>query len=147
MHHRPLRTARAFTLAVVLAGVAVPVRAAGDEPVRLTIESGTPQTARAWVAARANRYEATFDAALAVNVSPATAKVRFRCITPGCEFPPSDQPDSVTRVDPSAYDVASAKGTASIKLTIWTTAPENVVVVAQPAGRADPQVRFILNER
>jgi hypothetical protein len=134
-----------------LAGLAlsllIGVAAAGKDVTRITIASGTPQTAQAWVAARANRYEAKFDGALVVRVSPASAKVRFRCITRGCEFPASDQPDTVARVDPNAYDVAPVKGQASIKLTIWTDTPENVVVVAQPAETAGPQVRFILKER
>jgi len=115
--------------------------------VHIAIQAGTPQTAQAWVAARANRYETKFDKALVVNVTPAKTKVRFRCITSGCEFPASDQPDNVSRVDPSAYDVASVKGQAAIKLTIWTVTPENVVVVAEPADADAPQVRFELNER
>lgn len=133
-------------LALAVAGLPL-AAAAGKNVAQISIKSGTPQTARAWVAARANRYETRFDAALVVRVTPAKTKVRFRCITRGCEFPASDQPDSVSRVDPSAYDVTSAKGEASIKLTIWTITPENVVVVAQPAGAAKPQVRFILNEQ
>jgi hypothetical protein len=136
---------RAFLAAFAAMGLSL-ATAAAKEPPRLTIKSGTPQTARAWVAARANRYETHFDAALVVNVSPAKTKVRFRCITRGCEFPASDQPDNVARVDPSAYDVTSAKGEASIKLTIWTVTPEDVVVVAQPAGSSQPQVRFMLKE-
>lgn len=120
--------------------------AASDNAPGLTLKSGTPQTAQAWVAARANRYETRFDGALVVNVSPAKRKVRFHCITRGCEFPAMDQPDSVTRVDASTFDVASAKGQASIKVTVWTVTPENVVVVARPADAPGPQVRFLLNE-
>ena len=130
----------------VIAGLSLAAASGKDVP-RLTIKSGTPQTARAWVAARATRYETGFTAALVVNVSPAKLKVRFRCITRGCEFPASDQPDTVARVDASSYDVQSVKGTASIKLTIWTDTPKNVVVVAQPADATAPQVRFVLNER
>ena len=74
-------------------------------------------------------------------------KIRFRCITKGCEFPASDQPDTVTRVDTNAYDVAAVKGEAAIKLTIWTVTPENVVVVAQASNGKGPQARFLLNER
>jgi hypothetical protein len=128
-------------------GLLLGAAAAGKDGTRITITSGTPQTARAWVAARANRYEAKFDGALVVQVSPAKTKVRFRCVTSGCEFPASDQPDTVTRVDPNAYDVAAVKGRASIRLTVWTVTPENVVVVAQPADAAGPQVRFVLNEQ
>jgi len=113
----------------------------------VTVQSGTPQTARAWVAARADRYETHFDGALVVKAATGVAKVRFRCITRGCEFPPSDQPDNVVRVDAAAYDVVPKKGLASIKLIVWTVTPENVVVVAQPAGRPGPQVRFLLDER
>ncbi len=138
--------ARVWLPGLILAGLSL-APASGKDTPRLTIKSGTPQTARAWVAARADRYEVDFNAALVVNVSPAKVKVRFRCITRGCEFPPSDQPDTVARVDGSAYDVQSVKGMASIKLTIWTVTPENVVVVAQPAGAKGPQVRFLLNEQ
>lgn len=138
--------ARAWLSGLIVAGLSL-APASGKDVPRLTIKSGTPQTARAWVAARATRYETDFTAALVVNVSPAKLKVRFRCITHGCEFPASDQPDTVSRVDTSAYDVQSVKGTASIKLTIWTITPENVVVVAQPADAKAPQVRFVLNEQ
>jgi hypothetical protein len=137
--------ARALIPGLVLAALPIAAAAGKDVP-QITIKSGTPQTVHAWVAAREQKYEMDIPAALVVNVSPAKAKVRFRCITPGCEFPLSDQPDSVSRVDASAYDVIEAKGEASIKLTIWTTTPESVVVVAQPAGAQQPQVRFTLNE-
>ena len=132
----------AIALSLGIGGVA----SAAGAIARISIVAGTPQTARAWVAARANRYETKFDHALVVRVTP-SQKVRFRCVTRGCEFPASDQPDTVTRVDPNAYDVAAVKGQASIKLTVWTITPENVVVVAQPAGAAGPQVRFDLNEQ
>jgi hypothetical protein len=159
MHHRSdvdraqisLRRSRVL-LATIAAAVLCCAAAAAAAPAvreapRIAIKSGTPQTARVWVAARANRYETKFDAALVVNVAPDKTKVRFRCITRGCEFPPADQPDTVTRVDGSAFDVLSAKGTAAITLTIWTVTPEDVVVVAQPAERNGPQVRFLLKER
>lgn len=113
----------------------------------VTVQSGTPQTAQAWVAARTDRYETHFDDALVVKAGKGVAKVRFRCITRGCEFPPSDQPDNVSRVGASAYDVVPKKGLASIKLIVWTVTPENVVVVAQSADGKGPQARFLLNER
>jgi hypothetical protein len=118
---------------------------AGATAARIAVVSGTPQSAHAWVAPRANRYETKFDAALVVSVSPPETKVRFRCVTRGCEFPASEQPETVTRVDASTYDVAAAKGQAAIKLTVWTVAPETVTVVARPAEEDGPQVRFILN--
>ena len=111
------------------------------------MQSGTPQTAQAWVAARADRYEADFHTALVVKAGKGVAKVRFRCITRGCEFPPADMPDNTTRVDASAFDVVPKKGLASITLVVWTVTPENVIVVAQPSNRPGPQVRFLLNER
>ena len=114
--------------------------------LQLLLVSGTPQTERAWVAARADRFEAKFDTALVVKAT-GVEKVRFRCVTPGCEFPAQDQADNVNRVDPRTYDVTVKKGLASIKLIVWTVTPETVVVVAQPADRATPQVRFVLNER
>lgn len=111
------------------------------------MQSGTPQTARAWVAQRADRYETHFDNALTVKVSKSVAKVRFRCITRGCEFPPQDQPDNVARADDGGYDVTPKKGIAAIKLVVWTVTPQNIVVVAQSADGKGPQVRFALNER
>jgi hypothetical protein len=141
-----LRRSRVLLVPFVAIGLSFAAATAKEAP-RIAIKSGTPQTARAWVAARANRYETKFEAALVVNVAPDKTKVRFRCITRGCEFPPADQPDTVARVDGSAFDVLSAKGIAAITLTIWTVTPENVVVVAQPADSSGPQVRFILNER
>jgi hypothetical protein len=101
--------ARICFAAAVLTGCSL-AAAPANELVRLTIRSGTPQTAPAWVAARADRYETKFDKALVVDTAPAKLKIRFRCITKGCEFPASDQPDTVTRVDTSAYDVAAVKG-------------------------------------
>jgi hypothetical protein len=147
MHHHHAHVTRLGALALLVVALPSFAAAAASAPQRISIKSGTPQTVRVWVAARADRYEANFSAPLVVSVSPAKVKVRFRCITHGCEFPASDQPDTVTRVDTSAYDVASVKGQASIKLTIWTDTPENVVVVAQPTGAAGPQVRFVLNEQ
>jgi hypothetical protein len=132
--------------AAVITGCSL-AAAPASEPVHLTLRSGSPQTARAWVAARANRYETKFDKALVVDGAPDKTKIRFRCITKGCEFPASDQPDTVTRVDPSAYDATSVKGEAAIKLTVWTVTPENVVVTAQPSDGKGPQLRFLLNER
>lgn len=120
--------------------------AVAESAGQLSIVSGTPQTARAWVAARADRYETKFDKALVVKTAH-VAKVRFRCITRGCEFPAQDQADNVNRVDPNAYDVTTKKGEASIKLTVWTVTPEDVVIVAQPSDAGGPQVRFLLNER
>jgi hypothetical protein len=133
-------------LVLALAAGSAGIAAAADVP-RIAITSGTPQTVRVWVAPRANRYEAKYEQALTVSVSPPTLKVRFRCITRGCEFPAQDEPENVARVGPSAYDVTGVKGKASIKLVIWTVTPQNVVVTAQPSsGSAQPQVRFVLGE-
>lgn len=115
--------------------------------VAITVRSGTPQTARAWVAQHADRYETDFHDALVVKAGKGVAKVRFRCITHGCEFPPADMPDNTTRVDASAFDVVPKNGVASIKLIVWTVTPENVIVTAQPPNRPGPQARFVLNER
>jgi len=125
-----------------------PVFLAAILATSVSVKSGTPQTARAWVAARATRYETHFDAALVVSAGKRVAKVRFRCVTAGCEFPPADQPDAVSRVDASAFDVAVKSGSASIKLIVWTVTPETVVVEARPAqGAGGAPARFILNER
>jgi len=69
--------ARAWLSALIVAGLSL-APASGKDVPHLTLKSGTPQTARAWVAARATRYETDFNAALVVNVSPAKLKVRFR---------------------------------------------------------------------
>ena len=145
MHVRFLK-ARAVIAGFVAAGVACAAAATAASAVRLAIVSGTPQTARAWVAEHADRFETKFDGALVVKTAN-VRKVRFRCVTRGCEFPAQDQADNVNRVNPSAYDVTTKNGQASIKLTIWTQTPQTVIVVAQPAERTTPQVRFVLNER
>ena len=43
----------------------------------VTVQSGTPQTAQAWVAARADRYETHFNTALVVKAgAPAAVTVK-----------------------------------------------------------------------
>lgn len=137
-----------MTTLVLLAVSVVAGTASGSVPVRIAVKSGTPQSARAWAASGANVYETAFDQALVVTVSPADTRVRFRCVTPGCIFPPSDQPDGVDRVDTSAFDVASDKGIASIKLVVRSVSTGSVTVVATPATDPHgPAARFILNAR
>lgn len=135
----------------VVAGlwIAASTPVAGSERGTVSFESGTPQSAPGYVVSHAARYEAIFPAELAVRVSgPAGTKIRFVCATAGCEFPPSDQPDSVHRVDVRTFDVDSANGIASIKLTVTVPSPRTVVVVARPAdGPRARTVRFALRMR
>ena len=138
-----------------MGAAAVGLWMAGATPVdagnRVTIsfESGTPQSAPAYVAARADRYEAVFPHALAVRVSgPVGARIRFVCETAGCEFPPSEQGDSVHRIDARSFDVVSAAGMAAIKLIVSAPSPRTVVVLARPSGvRVLRNVRFVLQMR
>jgi len=113
---------------------------------------GTPQNAPAYAASNAAEYVTTFAHPLVVTVRGKNrGKIRFSCISPGCRFPPSDQPDSVTRFDPRSYDVEPEKGKASIELTLATPAPGTFTVIAYPAADAAkknrPEVRFTLVAR
>ena len=123
-------------------------RAPDTRTVRIAVKSGSQQSAHAWAAAGANLYETVFNDSLAVTVSPADTRVRFRCLTPGCVFPPSDQPDGTDRVDKTAFDVTSDNGVASIKLTIRTISTGPVIVIAQPSNNPHgPTARFVLIAR
>jgi hypothetical protein len=140
MHARHLRV-------IVLLTLAAGAPAAASAPARIAIASGTPQSARAWAPAGTNDYETTFDQALVVKVSPADAKVRFRCATPSCTFPSQVQGEAVTRVDPSAYDVTAEHGIASIKLTVRSASVQALTVVAKLASGRSAEVRFALTAR
>lgn len=114
---------------------------------RLTLVSGTQQSAHAMVSVGTKQYETVFTKPLVVRVSPKDAKVRFTCITPGCTFPPQVQGDNVNRAGANAYDVDADNGVASIKLTVRTLSVQPAIVVARVARGHGPQARFMLNER
>ncbi|MBV8151616.1 MAG: hypothetical protein JOY59_08670, partial [Candidatus Eremiobacteraeota bacterium] len=95
-------------------------------------------------------YVAEFTQPLVVTVGNVkNVAVRFTCVTPHCTFPPSDQPDTVTRVDPATYDVRVVKGKAEIALTVAGPAPGAYTVLAYPstARRRAGAVAFILTAR
>ena len=124
----------------VMSGLAVTAVAAAASATRsaaITIVSGTPQTATAYVAQHGPRFETTFDAALVVKTVPKDVTVRFRCITHDCQFAPSEQPVA-NRVDPGAFDYKTKNGTASIKLIISTVTVETVTVSATVMGGPHP---------
>lgn len=132
-------------LAIVTTGMFVSAAAASD-PLRIAIKSGTPQYGHAMAPAGTNDYETAFDAPLVATVSPPDAKVRFRCITPGCSLPPQVQ-ENANRHDAVSFDVAAADGIASIKLIVRSASVQPLVVVAEPASGRGNTVRFYLTAR
>jgi hypothetical protein len=122
--------------------------------VRARIVSGTPQSARAFVATAAAKYVTEFTQPLVVRVEGSKNPklgVRFFCVTRGCELPPQTQPDEVKRIDPRTFEVTSKDGKAAISLTVSTDTPETVEVVAEPVTargeRAVKSAPFRLNAR
>jgi hypothetical protein len=115
---------------------------------RLRVVSGSGQTAWAYAASTEPGYVTTFARPLVVGVSgrPLVANVRFRCVTRGCRFAASIQPDDVKRIDPQTYEVRVRSGTATLRPTLSTDAPERVAVDVRPV--AGPGVaRFTLTAR
>jgi hypothetical protein len=105
--------------------------------------SGAPQSAWSYVAAATAAYVTAFPKPLVVRLighHEQHAAVRFRCVTPGCVLAPSDQPDSVSRVDRQSYDVKSDdKGTANVAVTLQIPAPGTYLIVASPVVDGKPQ--------
>jgi hypothetical protein len=137
---------------------------AGAGPLRLVravIVSGTGQTAHAYIAGAAKRYQAEYAAALVVRVPaplPRDGKryVRFTCITGGCTFAPTDQPENgkwVERVEgvENAYKVQIDRGAAALRVTTETpTATGTYTVRAEPvvyAGERAAPADFALTGR
>jgi hypothetical protein len=141
----------AGSLALLLTGVAT--TPAGTFAVHAV--SGAPQSAWSYAAIDRAAYDAAFTKPLVVRLIGHHARhalVRFTCISRDCELAPSDQPDSVTRVDPRSYNVKSDDdGTATISVTLQVDTPSTNVVRAAPViddkaltrGTAD----FILTAR
>lgn len=142
------RTAYAVAAAACAAVAASASAASSAKPVREVrawIVSGTPQSARAYVAPAAAVYVTEFARPLVVRVDGAKNPkigVRFFCTTPKCELPPQVQPDEVKRIDPRTFEAQSKNGKATISLTVSTDTPETVEVVAEPvAGPGEHAVR------
>ena len=115
---------------------------------RIAIKSGSQQSAHAWAAPGTKLYETQFGAALVVTVTPADAKIRYRCVTPGCVLPPQEQGEGINRVDTRTFDVDADKGIASIKLIVRTQSVQPVIVRAQAADEPHgASVGFVLNAR
>lgn len=117
--------------------------------VRLTVVSGTPQSAHAYVAPGARVYLTEFRQQLVVHVAGAVERIRFSCASPHCDFAPSEQPDTVHRVDENAYDVDVREGKASVTLTLSTPTLGTYLVTARPAAghSSTRSVRFALTAR
>jgi hypothetical protein len=145
MNHSRISSGLFLAAALVVAVFAARASAAPAASIRIV--SGTPQSATAFIAQHGPRFETTFDTPLVVKFAPKGAIVRFRCITPDCQFAPSVQPDA-DRAGPGAYDYKTKTDTASIKLIISTATVEPVVVTATVMGGAHPpSVAFHLIER
>jgi hypothetical protein len=144
------RAAAAATALVVLAAAA-----AAEPPFRVHAVSGAPQSAWSYAAIDRAAYDAAFTRPLVVRLVGHHARhavVRFSCISRDCQLAPSDQPDSVTRVDPRSYDVKSDDGgTASITVTLQVDTPSTNVVRAAPVVDGKPLTRgtadFVLTAR
>jgi hypothetical protein len=117
------------------------------------IVSGSEQSAQAYASGNAETYVAEFAQDLTVRLRgrhPASVAVRFSCISAGCTFPKSDQPDEVSRPDddPRSYDVKTSRDRAALHVTLGIPAPGRYVVLASPVvngkARTAQGVRFIL---
>jgi len=144
------RTGAAATALLVLTATA-----AAPRPFRVYAVSGAPQSAWSYAAIDRAAYDAAFTTPLVVRLLGHHARhavVRFTCITRDCALAQSDQPDSVTRVDPRSYDVKSDDdGTASISVTLQVDTPSTNVVRAAPVVDGTPLARgtadFVLTAR
>jgi len=108
--------------------------------VRAFVVSGTPQTARAFVAPGEAKYQTEFPGLLVVRVVGAPRQkqprhVRFTCVTKGCAFGAADQPnkgqdvDHVTN-DGNYYRAAVNHGKAAIRVTVEADSPFGTYTVA-----------------
>jgi hypothetical protein len=145
---RAALAASALTLAAT-ANAAQPATRAAAAPVRIvqaTIVSGNGQSAHAYVANGKRLYEAEFPAALVVRIPSQPPRkgafhVIFTCVSRGCTFAPTDQPDKGLYLDrvkngdvesDNAYDVKVYKGVAALRVTIDSPTLRTVVVRADP---------------
>ncbi len=102
----------------------------------------------AYASTHSSEYEVEFHQPLVVAVTGHVDKIRYRCISRGCTFPPADQGEDVERVNKSTYDVKVDDGKATIELTVAMPSVESVIVEARPASGAGKAVaRFVLTAR
>lgn len=139
---------RAFGVPLALLALCAAQHRPALARVRVRVVSGAGQTAQAYAASTEPGYVTTFAQPLVVGVSgrPAVASVRFRCVTRGCRFAASIQPDDVKRIDPQTYEVRVRRGRASLRPTLSTDTPERVAVDVRPA-RGSGVARFTLTAR
>jgi len=105
--------------------------------VRAFVVSGTPQTARAFVAPGEAKYQTEFPQPLVVRVVGARPqkqkpRVRFTCVTKDCTFVATEQPnpDAVTHRDDGDYSVQVNDGKAVLRVTIEAESPLGTYTVA-----------------
>ncbi|MGD1065637.1 MAG: hypothetical protein ABR975_02370 [Vulcanimicrobiaceae bacterium] len=145
----------ARAVAATAALLVLTAAAAAAPPYLLHAVSGAPQSAWSYAAIDRAAYDAAFTKPLVVRLighHASHAVVRFTCISRDCELAPSEQPDSVTRVDPRSYNVKSDDdGTATISVTLQVDTPGTNVVRAAPVIDDKPLPRgtadFILTAR
>jgi autotransporter adhesin len=140
--------ASTLTLAATT-NAAQPATHATTEPVRVVramIVSGDGQSAHAYVANGKRLYEAGFPAALVVRIPSQPQRkeffhVIFTCVSQGCTFVATDQPDGGEFLDrvkhgdvesDNAYDVKIHNGVAALRVTIDSPTLRTVVVRADP---------------
>jgi hypothetical protein len=136
-------------------------RAGPPRIVRAVIVSGNGQTAHAYIAGAVKRYDAEFANPLVVRVPaplPRDGKryVRFTCVTKGCTFAPTDQPENGKFVERVAnveneYKVEIHRGAFALRVTTeMPTATGTRTVRATPVvyeGERAVTVTFELTSR
>ena len=109
--------------------------------VRAEIVSGNGQNPLAYAAVSRSKYVADFPKSLVVRVSGPRPKegerlVVFSCVTPGCAFISTDQPDEGKYIDRvgTLYKVTVVKGRAALNVTLEGDSPAgDYVVKAEPS--------------
>ena len=116
-----------------------PHRAKPLRVVRALVVSGTPQTATAFVAPGKAKYQTVFPGLLVVRVVGApkqkqTRHVRYTCLTKGCGFGITDQPNNGKGIDHKTedgdyYTVEVNNGKAAIRVAIEGDEPAGTYTV------------------
>jgi len=145
---------RAVPLALAAVLALAPLGSAAAAPLpRARAVSGAPQSAWGYADVAAPLYDAEFARSLVVSVPghDGDLEVHFWCASPNCVLPISEQPDSVSRVDPRTYAVKVQKGRAELHLTLGVRTPGTYVVMAAPVVndklRLTGAARFVLTVR
>ena len=107
--------------------------------VRAFVVSGTPQTARAFVAPGKAKYQTVFPGLLVVRVVGAPRQkqkrhVRYTCVTNGCDFGAADQPNKGQGIEHVTtggdyYTVEVNNGKAAIRVEIEGDQPAGTYTV------------------